>query len=213
MKAPQTVGSRIRGAREAAELTQQQLATNLGLSRAAVAQWEADVTSPSIARIYEAARFFQNVSAEFLAFGVTGDPVVVIRGPEGTTKIREVTFGDAATDQSVAAEWLMPETYVRSDLRIPSPESVIVWRVEGDTLAPSYEHGDRVVVDTNSKRPSPPGVFLIWDGVGPCLANVNVVHAAGGKQSAKVSTGADSYEVPIDKLSIIGRARGRLHSS
>lgn len=47
----QTLGQRIRYAREAARLTQQQVADNFGIKRVSVTQWEGDTTQPSTDKI------------------------------------------------------------------------------------------------------------------------------------------------------------------
>jgi len=52
---PQSIGQRIRQGRQAAGLTQEALAGKCGVSRAAVAQWEGDVTRPSLDHLQKAA--------------------------------------------------------------------------------------------------------------------------------------------------------------
>lgn len=50
-EAMETIGSRIKFAREAAGLTQQGLADDLSINRVNVSQWESDTTKPAIERI------------------------------------------------------------------------------------------------------------------------------------------------------------------
>ena len=50
-----TLGQRIRARRDAVGLTQEKLANACGVSRAAVAQWEAGVTRPSLDNLVKAA--------------------------------------------------------------------------------------------------------------------------------------------------------------
>ena len=50
-----TIGQRIRESRKKAGLTQAALAGECGVSRAAVAQWEGDVTKPSLDHLQKAA--------------------------------------------------------------------------------------------------------------------------------------------------------------
>lgn len=210
---PHTVGQRIKAAREQASLTQLDIAKHLGLSRAAVAQWEADVTSPSIAKLGEVASLMHS-TPQYLAYGIDGAPITVVKPPEGTVSLTEVAFGAKADERLTTGTWNLPETYLKSDLHVLSTDGLIVWRVESDDMAPTYEYGDRIIIDTNAKRVSPPGVFLIWDGVGPSLAHINVVQVDAGKQKARITPReGNSYEAAIEKLSVIGRVKGRIHAS
>jgi len=207
-----TVGARIKSAREKAQLTQLEIAKLLGLSRAAVAQWELDTTSLSIQRSAELAKLL-DVTPQWIAFGIDAKPVIQFVEHPGTVSIPEVMFGSKASEIETLNNWTVPNEYLKSELHCLSTDKLIIWRVEGDDMAPSYSYGDKVIVDTNAKRPSPSGVFLLWDGIGPSLRNVSVV-PSGGKSIARVSTGngGDSYEVPVEKLVVIGRARGVLKS-
>jgi transcriptional regulator with XRE-family HTH domain len=212
------VGERIRAAREKAELTQQAIATHLGISRAAVAQWETDVTSPSIATVHDLARFLPGeVTAQWLAYGVSDKPIIVEKVPDGTVALREVVFGNKVDEMQDAGAWSVPTSYLKGDLHVMSTEGLIIWRAESVAMSPTYEYGDRVIVDTNAKRVSPPGVFLIWDGVGPSLAQIGVTQTGDAKHTmVRVATSTkpnESYETQADKLHIIGRVRGRVHAS
>lgn len=216
---PENVGKRIRAARERAEVTQDYIAKRLGMSRAGIAQWEGGVTSPSIEKVDQVAKL-TGTTPQWLAYGIDGAPVIERKPPEGTVEVKEVVFGDKVADMQPTGSWSVPEAYLKGDLHVLSNEGLIIWRAESDTMSPAYEYGDRILIDTNAKRPSPPGMFLIWDGVGPALAQINVVQAAGNKQIARVNISASasadegtSYSSPVDKLSIIGRVRGRVHAS
>lgn len=208
-----SVGQRIREAREALQMTQLDLAKHLGLSRAGVSQWEGDVTSPSIEKVGQIARFLDK-SAEWIAYGVSTKPQIVREPPEGTVAIKEIVFGDKATEQQATGAWTLPISYLKADLHVMSTEGLLIWRAESDSMAPAIEFGDRVIVDTNAKRISPPGMFLIWDGVGPTLARIHLSQV--DKQTARVvtsSNGSDGEDVPIENIHIIGRVRGRVHAS
>ena len=204
-----TLGQRIREARERANLTQMDIARHLGQSRAMVAQWESDTTSPSISKLEEVAKFLES-KPQWLAYGINAEPIVIEKAPDGSVEIPEVIFGEGPADRSVLREWMVPLDYVKSELRATSPSSLIVWRVEGSNMAPAYEYGDKVIIDTNASRPSPSGTFLIWDGVGPVLHNV-LVTLVDGKMIARVSSidsSAPTYDISVEHLKIIGRVRG-----
>jgi transcriptional regulator with XRE-family HTH domain len=207
-----SVGSRIKEARERQQLTQRDLANVLGLSRAAVAQWESDTTSPSIQTIAKTAKLLET-SPQWLAFGISVEPEVTYKMPEGSAPLKEVTFGDRPTEMHGSRSWSVPADYLKVELNCQSIDGLIIWRVESPNMEPLYECGDKVIIDLNARKPTPSGTFLMWDGIGPSLNMVAVVPSATGtKPVARVSStgGGDGYEVPADKLQIVGRVRGLL---
>ena len=60
-----SIGTTIKKLRIARKLTQEQLASNLGITSKAVSQWECDRTSPDISQIPALCNFFQ-ISADQL---------------------------------------------------------------------------------------------------------------------------------------------------
>jgi len=75
------IGGRIKQAREMYEMTLDQLATQIGVSRAAVSQFELGVSGPSLERLDRIARYF-GTSAQWFLDG-TGSP------PRRVNKINE----------------------------------------------------------------------------------------------------------------------------
>ena len=47
--------------------------------------------------------------------------------------------------------------------------------IDGDSMEPVLSTGDRIMVDTSQRVPVPPGIFVIWDGMG--LVAKRVEHA------------------------------------
>jgi phage repressor protein C with HTH and peptisase S24 domain len=45
----------------------------------------------------------------------------------------------------------------------------------GDSMEPTFRSRDLVVVDTCDTTPSPPGLFVIWDGLGLVAKRVEIV--------------------------------------
>lgn len=221
-KRNEAAGRRFRECRDEAELTQQEIAKIFGISRSAVAQWELGETSMSVYVVTRAATLFTEtgklkVTPEWLAFGIDGHPTVITKLPDGTSELKEVSFGETMDEQLPAGSWSVPVGYLKGDLHVLSTEGLIIWRTESDSMAPTYEYGDRLIIDTNAKRASPPGAFLIWDGIGPTLAHITVIQATEAGQYARVSSSlgvdGDRYEVAVEKLKIIGRVKGRIHAS
>src|SRR5271166_2328222 len=112
-----SVGQRIREAREDKGMTQQDIASHLEMSRAGVAQWESDTTSPSIATIGKVARFL-GVTPSFLAFGVGGEPEVIYEPPEGTIAVPEVAFGQSAAERTLLRPWPIYRDWLAQELHV-----------------------------------------------------------------------------------------------
>jgi transcriptional regulator with XRE-family HTH domain len=205
-----TVGDRFRLAREEKEMSQSDVSNLLGLSRAAVAQWESNTTSPSLFKVMEASKIL-NVSPEWLAFGTESKKPIE---DESMAKLPEMRFDDTETPALISDVWSFPVDWLRNDLRCSSLTKLAVWRIEGNNMAPTYDEGDRAIIDTAIKRPSPGGIFLHWDGVGPVLNSI-VIRPIDGKPRAivtSVNPGVPTFEADPDDLTIIGRMKGILRA-
>jgi hypothetical protein len=103
--------------------------------------------------------------------------------------------------------WSFPLGWVQHVLK-SQPAALRVVNVDGDAMEPSFRSGDQLLIDTDRRAPSPPGVFVIFDGVGliprslEFLPNseppVVLIHAS--------SDLVRDVEVPLVNVQIIGRA-------
>lgn len=76
----QTIGSRIKTARQARGLTQQQVADHFGIRRVSVTQWESDTTTPTVERLSELAMLL-GVTPEWLLSQTGAGPAIVEESP------------------------------------------------------------------------------------------------------------------------------------
>jgi hypothetical protein len=109
----------------------------------------------------------------------------------------------------VLAEWSMPRDMV---LAHTTPDArLAVVRVEGDSMEPEYLAGDRVLVDLSRTLPSPPGVFVVWDGIGLVLKRVELVIGPEPRRVrlSSINPAYVPYEVPLQDLHISGRVIGK----
>jgi len=126
--------------------------------------------------------------------------------------IASATTPGAMTDgrsREVVATWQIPAGAV--DGFSGKTVDLKIIRVQGDSMAPDFLPGDRVLVDTSDRVPSPPGVFLLWDGMGFILRRcetrpnakppVVVLRARNPEYSA--------HEMPLKDVTIAGRVVGK----
>lgn len=91
-----------------------------------------------------------------------------------------------------------------------SSEGVRMIAVRGDSMVPTLCPGQRVMVDTADKTPSPPGVFVIWDGLGLVLKRIELI---AGSDPMRIRISSDNprytaYERTLDEAHINGRVIG-----
>jgi SOS-response transcriptional repressor LexA len=90
------------------------------------------------------------------------------------------------------------------------PGRVRIVAVRGDSMEPRLWSGQRVMVDIDDKTPSPPGIFVIWDGLGLVIKRVEVI--AGSDPLRVRLTSANPayapYERTIEEAHINGRVIG-----
>ena len=48
-------------------------------------------------------------------------------------------------------------------------------QMSGDSMFPDFLPGERLVVDPDHRIPSPPGVYVIWDGFGLVVKRLEIV--------------------------------------
>ena len=90
------------------------------------------------------------------------------------------------------------------------PDGVKMIAVRGDSMVPTLWPGQRCMVDTNDRLPSPPGVFVVWDGMGLVLKRLELIP---GSDPMRVRIMSDNpkytaYERTLDEAHINGRVVG-----
>lgn len=90
------------------------------------------------------------------------------------------------------------------------PDGVRLIAVRGDSMIPVLFPGQRVMVDTTDQVPSPPGVFVIWDGMGLVLKRIELI-LGSDPPSVRISSdnkNYQTYERTLEEISINGRVIG-----
>ncbi|WP_419905068.1 XRE family transcriptional regulator [Kiloniella sp.] len=141
------------------------------------------------------------------------DPVaeIAVRGGMGGGGEAAVAYspdgdGNMAIADDVKGNWFLPSDYLRSELSV-SPAAARIIEVQGDSMTPTLHSGDRVMIDTNDQRPTPPGIFALWDGIGVVVKRLEHVPNSDPALLRISSDNANhnEYQRTFDEVNIIGR--------
>jgi transcriptional regulator with XRE-family HTH domain len=120
---------------------------------------------------------------------------------------REVRKDGRHADPIKHEAWVFPASFVREQLH-SSPEQLLVIEANGDSMSPTVVSGDRVIVDTGHKTPTPDGLYAFRDAfAGIVIKRLQVMHPA---KQAHVKIISDnprqgSEEVPLSELEVVGK--------
>jgi transcriptional regulator with XRE-family HTH domain len=111
------------------------------------------------------------------------------------------------SDPVLPEQWIFPSTFVREVLH-SSLERLLVISCEGDSMAPTIGSGERVIVDSDHKTPSPDGLYAIRDAL-DCVI-VRRLHVLRSSKPTSVRVIADnpknpSEEIPLNDLDVVGK--------
>ena len=92
----------------------------------------------------------------------------------------------------------------------PAGELKII-RVVGDSMEPDFQAGERVMVDTGDRLPSPPGVFAVWDGFSEIVKRLEMVPYSDPPRVRLMSVNPayETREFRLDETIINGRVVGK----
>jgi transcriptional regulator with XRE-family HTH domain len=108
--------------------------------------------------------------------------------------------------------WFLPESFVREELHA-SPERLVVIEAAGDSMAPTIASGERVIVDTEHKTPSPDGLYAIRDAFKHIvIRRLHVLRAAHPPRVKVISDNPKhpSEETSLSDLEVFGKVLGCL---
>lgn len=132
--------------------------------------------------------------------GVVGE-IINIRVGENTVAAHRVTD-----------EWKIPEEYLTHELHV-SPWQSLVMPVVGDSMSPTYQPGDRVVVDRRQTEMTIDAIYVISDGESP--PQIKRLQRVMFSQPHMVDIISDNpahqpQRVELSLLTIIGRVAGKV---
>ena len=120
---------------------------------------------------------------------------------------REVRKDGSHTDPLKTEGWLFPKSFVREQLHT-SAGRLLVLDTNGDSMAPPIVSGERIIVDTGHKTPTPDGLYAIRDTF-ECIV-VKRLQVLRSSRPTRVKIISDnpnhpSEEAPLGDLEIVGK--------
>lgn len=201
----------------------------LGMSVAEVAR-EADVNRtfvydilrgrsqvPSLEKLTRVARVVK-VEPEWLLSGKGrvhgGDPITEDYHNEFVAiqyaAVRPSMGGGAIvdTEDRPGRDFHFRRAWIRDRLKA-APSLLRVMAVQGDSMMPTLNDGDVILVDMNQRSPIPPGIFVLHDGMGLVAKRLEHVPMSDPPRVRIISDNDryTPYECTADEVNIVGRVR------
>jgi phage repressor protein C with HTH and peptisase S24 domain len=222
-------GDRIRIVRQLSRLSQERFGEVLGTSRGAVGNWELGkgIKHENLEQIAE--KF--DVSLDWLSRG-EGKPPAMVRigstdpdyegrpadgileidvraglGGGGTLEGREVRHDGDYSDPVKSESWKFPARFMREEIRA-TENQVVILETDGDSMEPTIGSGERIIVHTGMKMPSPDGIFALRDRFGNIIAKRLQVLRTGDPPRVLIISDNKAHateEVGLDEIAIVGR--------
>lgn len=122
-----------------------------------------------------------------------------------------VSIGDNGySGHRVTAEWLIPDEFLFQEAKATKYRTIIM-PVVGDSMFPTYNYGDRVLVDLAQNRFLQDAVYAISDGQSaPQIKRLNHIFNSSPKRVRIISDNTiyPTEEFPLADVQIIGRVCG-----
>jgi transcriptional regulator with XRE-family HTH domain len=128
-------------------------------------------------------------------------------GMIGGVPAREVRKDGTHTDPIKSDGWVFPSSFVREQLHAALQQLLVV-PTTGDSMAPTLGAGDRVIVDTAHRTPSPDGLYAMRDSIGNIvIKRLQLLRASRPSRVKIISDNANhaTEEIPVSDLEIVGK--------
>jgi transcriptional regulator with XRE-family HTH domain len=125
----------------------------------------------------------------------------------GGVPVRELRKDGRHADALKSEGWVFPGNFVRDQLHT-SPGRLLVIETTGDSMAPTIVSGERVIIDTGHKTPTPDGLYAIRDTFQSIVVKRLQVLRSSRPTRVKVisdSPNHPSEETPLNDLEVVGK--------
>jgi len=125
----------------------------------------------------------------------------------GGVPAREVRREGRHADPIKTEGWLFPQGFVREALHA-NPGQLLVLDTTGDSMVPTIASGERVILDTAYKAPTPDGLYAIRDTFGSIVVKRLQLLRSSHPTRVKIISDNPTHasdEVPLSELEIVGK--------
>jgi transcriptional regulator with XRE-family HTH domain len=126
----------------------------------------------------------------------------------GGVPAHEVRREGRHTDPIKSEGWVFPPSFVREELHT-LPGHLLVLDTTGDSMAPTIASGERVIIDTSHKAPTPDGLYAIRDTFGSIVVKRLQLLRSSRPTRVKIISDNPTHaaeEVPLNEIEIVGKA-------
>ena len=123
----------------------------------------------------------------------------------------EVSAGGGGFDyvaEEAAAGWPFDRRRLGA-LYDGAPDDLRLVTVRGESMSPVLEDGDMVLVNTSNTQPSPPGTFVLFDGLGLMVKSLELLPGNSTAESlvriSSANTHYSAYQRRLVEIDIKGR--------
>lgn len=130
---------------------------------------------------------------------------------EGTVgQLLSIGSNGGMSGHRVVAEWLLPESFLKGVIEANAARTIVM-EIVGDSMQPTYQPGDRVLVDLAQTRLVADTVYAISDGYSePQIKRLQRVPFSDPPRVRIISDNPalETDEVELERVHIIGRICG-----
>lgn len=114
----------------------------------------------------------------------------------------------AEDEDRVGRDFHFRRAWIRDRLKA-APSLLRVMTVQGDSMVPTLQDGDVILVDMNQRNPIPPGIFVLHDGLGLVAKRLEHVPMSDPPRVRIISDNQQysPYECTAEEVNIVGRVR------
>ncbi len=113
--------------------------------------------------------------------------------------------GGIISDERPQEYWPVPKVYLRH-IRLESADLAAI-AVEGDSMSPTLESGDQILINQNDKNPARGGIFAIHDSDTLVVKRIEKIPGTDPAMIKLISDNPNhgAYDILADSTQIIGR--------
>jgi hypothetical protein len=139
-------------------------------------------------------------------------PLADQRGGAGVIAVPEVRISASAgggthlEQEAGGTDWYFDSGWLRYELRA-APRDLRIISIDGDSMEPVLQSGDKVMIDLSRTAPSPPGIFVLHDGIGLVAKQLELIPNSEPPRLLirSESPRYQNYERTLEEVNIVGR--------